>query len=77
MLSYNAIFHSPIVFRTTKLIGFRLKHSHIDYLAYRKQYYGCPDDKAFRYMASMYSQSHYNMSLSKEFEGGITNGALW
>ncbi|XP_044956926.1 carboxypeptidase SOL1 isoform X1 [Hordeum vulgare subsp. vulgare] len=43
----------------------------------RKQYYGCPDDKTFRYMASLYSQSHYNMSLSKEFEGGITNGALW
>uniref|UniRef100_A0ACD6ADK2 Uncharacterized protein n=1 Tax=Avena sativa TaxID=4498 RepID=A0ACD6ADK2_AVESA len=43
----------------------------------RKQYYGCPDDKAFRYMASVYSQSHYNMSLSKEFRGGITNGALW
>ncbi|CAM0912700.1 unnamed protein product [Alopecurus aequalis] len=43
----------------------------------RKQYYGCPDDKAFRYMASVYSKSHYNMSLSKEFRGGITNGALW
>ncbi|KQK19916.1 carboxypeptidase SOL1 isoform X2 [Brachypodium distachyon] len=43
----------------------------------RKQYYGCPDDKTFRYMASVYSQSHYNMSLSKEFKGGITNGALW
>ncbi|KAK1604123.1 hypothetical protein QYE76_027796 [Lolium multiflorum] len=43
----------------------------------RKEYYGCPDDKAFRYMASVYSESHYNMSLSKEFRGGITNGALW
>ncbi|KAL6861527.1 hypothetical protein ACP4OV_017227 [Aristida adscensionis] len=42
-----------------------------------KRYYGCPDDKTFRYMAAVYSQSHYNMSLSKEFEGGITNGALW
>uniref|UniRef100_I1PZH7 Peptidase M14 domain-containing protein n=1 Tax=Oryza glaberrima TaxID=4538 RepID=I1PZH7_ORYGL len=42
-----------------------------------KQYYGCPDDKTFRYMASVYSQSHYNMSLSKEFKGGITNGAFW
>ncbi|XP_062228026.1 carboxypeptidase SOL1-like isoform X4 [Phragmites australis] len=42
-----------------------------------KYYYGCPDDKAFQYMASVYSQSHYNMSLSKEFEGGITNGAFW
>lgn len=28
-------------------------------------------------MASIYSQSHYNMSLSTEFKGGITNGALW
>ncbi|KAG8069630.1 hypothetical protein GUJ93_ZPchr0006g40816 [Zizania palustris] len=42
-----------------------------------KQYYGSPDDKTFRYMASVYSQSHYNMSLSKEFKGGITNGAFW
>ncbi|CAN6165163.1 unnamed protein product [Urochloa humidicola] len=42
-----------------------------------KRYYGCPDDKTFRHMASVYSQSHYNMSLSKEFEGGITNGAFW
>ncbi|XP_062233628.1 carboxypeptidase SOL1 isoform X2 [Phragmites australis] len=42
-----------------------------------KYYYGCPDDKTFQYMASVYSQSHYNMSLSKEFEGGITNGAFW
>ncbi|XP_073000243.1 carboxypeptidase SOL1 isoform X2 [Typha latifolia] len=43
----------------------------------RKQYYACPDDSTFRYMASIYSRSHYNMSLSKEFEGGITNGAFW
>ncbi|KAF8697640.1 hypothetical protein HU200_035829 [Digitaria exilis] len=42
-----------------------------------KRYYECPDDKTFRHMASVYSQSHYNMSLSKEFEGGITNGAFW
>ncbi|WVZ82597.1 hypothetical protein U9M48_029846 [Paspalum notatum var. saurae] len=42
-----------------------------------KRYYGCPDDKIFKHMASVYSQSHYNMSLSKEFEGGITNGAFW
>lgn len=44
---------------------------------FRKNYYACPDDKTFRYMASLYSRSHSNMSLSKEFEGGITNGALW
>lgn len=43
----------------------------------RKHYFGCPDDKTFHYMASMYSRWHYNMSLSNEFEGGITNGALW
>ncbi|OAY85527.1 Carboxypeptidase SOL1 [Ananas comosus] len=43
----------------------------------RKHYYACPDDKTFRYMATVYSRSHYNMSLSKEFEGGIINGAFW
>ncbi|KAG0500515.1 hypothetical protein HPP92_000587 [Vanilla planifolia] len=43
----------------------------------RKEYFACPDDKTFRYMASVYSHSHYNMSSSKEFEGGIVNGALW
>ncbi|XP_010261030.1 PREDICTED: carboxypeptidase SOL1 isoform X2 [Nelumbo nucifera] len=43
----------------------------------RRQYYACPDDKTFQYMASIYSHSHYNMSLSKEFLGGITNGAFW
>ncbi|PWZ27623.1 Carboxypeptidase SOL1 [Zea mays] len=42
-----------------------------------KHYYRCPGDKTFRHMASVYSRSHYNMSLSKEFEGGITNGAFW
>ncbi|KAK7851799.1 carboxypeptidase sol1 [Quercus suber] len=43
----------------------------------RTNYFGCPDDETFRFMASIYSQSHYNMSLSKEFQGGITNGASW
>ncbi|MED6213162.1 suppressor of los1-1 [Stylosanthes scabra] len=28
-------------------------------------------------MASIYSHFHYNMSASKEFSGGITNGASW
>lgn len=28
-------------------------------------------------MASTYSRSHRNMSLSTEFPGGITNGASW
>lgn len=44
---------------------------------FRKDYYACPDDKTFRHMASVYSRSHFNMSLSKEFPGGITNGAFW
>ncbi|KAK9165723.1 hypothetical protein Scep_000914 [Stephania cephalantha] len=43
----------------------------------RREYYACPDDKAFQYMASLYSHSHYNMSLGKEFQEGITNGAAW
>ncbi|XP_021284296.1 carboxypeptidase SOL1 isoform X2 [Herrania umbratica] len=43
----------------------------------RRNYYACPDDGTFRFLASVYSQSHYNMSLSKEFKGGITNGASW
>ncbi|CAH8337452.1 unnamed protein product [Eruca vesicaria subsp. sativa] len=43
----------------------------------RKYYYGCPDDQTFRFMARLYSNSHRNMSLSQEFEGGITNGASW
>ncbi|KAL8487046.1 hypothetical protein ACS0TY_023656 [Phlomoides rotata] len=42
-----------------------------------KNYFGCPDDKAFRFLASLYSRSHYNMSLSKEFPDGVTNGAFW
>lgn len=43
----------------------------------RGRYSQCPDDEAFRYMATIYSDHHYNMSKSKEFHGGITNGALW
>ncbi|KAL2471684.1 carboxypeptidase D [Abeliophyllum distichum] len=43
----------------------------------KKNYYPCPDDEAFRFLASVYSKSHYNMSLSKEFPEGITNGAFW
>ncbi|KAG6625936.1 hypothetical protein CIPAW_15G012300 [Carya illinoinensis] len=43
----------------------------------RTNYFGCPDDETFRFMASIYSHSHYNMSSSKEFQGGITNGASW
>lgn len=43
----------------------------------RTNYYTCPDDETFRFLASTYSQSHHNMSLSMEFPGGITNGASW
>lgn len=43
----------------------------------RRYYFASPDDEAFRFMSSIYSRSHRNMSLSKEFEGGITNGAAW
>ncbi|KAF4365904.1 hypothetical protein G4B88_008377 [Cannabis sativa] len=43
----------------------------------RRVYYACPDDETFRFLASVYSRSHYNMSLSNEFPGGITNGAYW
>ncbi|KAJ8541478.1 hypothetical protein K7X08_002294 [Anisodus acutangulus] len=43
----------------------------------KKYYYGCPDDETFKHMASIYSHSHHNMSLSEEFPGGITNGAYW
>ncbi|KAJ4701027.1 Carboxypeptidase SOL1 [Melia azedarach] len=43
----------------------------------RRYYYGCPDDETFRFLASVYSRLHYNMSLSREFQGGITNGASW
>ncbi|KAK3009558.1 hypothetical protein RJ639_013535 [Escallonia herrerae] len=43
----------------------------------KRNYYACPDDDTFRFMASLYSSSHHNMSLHKEFQGGITNGAAW
>eukprot|EP01018_Ginkgo_biloba_P024303 Gb_15526 [translate_table: standard] len=43
----------------------------------RGGYSKCPDDETFRYMATIYSRFHYNMSRNKEFHGGITNGALW
>ncbi|KAH9691888.1 Carboxypeptidase SOL1 [Citrus sinensis] len=42
----------------------------------RRYYYGCLDDEAFGFLASVYSCSHYYMSLSTEFQGGIMNGAL-
>ena len=40
-------------------------------------YNACPDDKTFRHLASTYAQAHRQMHNSKEFQGGITNGAAW
>ncbi|KAJ7513664.1 hypothetical protein O6H91_23G009500 [Diphasiastrum complanatum] len=41
------------------------------------KYFKSPDDDSFRYLASIYSQYHTNMSKSSEFKDGITNGAAW
>ena len=43
----------------------------------RAEYARCPDDAAFRRLARAYADGHPTMHLSKEFEGGITNGAKW
>ncbi|XP_051118198.1 carboxypeptidase SOL1 isoform X2 [Andrographis paniculata] len=43
----------------------------------KRKYYGCPDDETYKFLATLYSGSHYNMSKSTEFPQGITNGALW
>ena len=40
-------------------------------------YSACPDDAAFRYLASTYANAHTDMHKSLEFPGGITNGAHW
>lgn len=40
-------------------------------------YAASPDDATFRYLARVYSKAHSNMASSREFEGGITNGAAW
>ncbi|GAY39731.1 hypothetical protein CUMW_046700 [Citrus unshiu] len=52
-----------------------LSQSH-EFIYLRRYYYGCLDDEAFGFLASVYSCSHYYMSLSTEFQGGIMNGAL-
>lgn len=41
------------------------------------QYAACPDDLAFRLLASTYAGKHAKMRASREFTGGITNGAEW
>ncbi|KAL2894428.1 Carboxypeptidase SOL1 [Bienertia sinuspersici] len=43
----------------------------------KREYFASPDDAVFQFLASVYSHFHYNMSMSKEFPGGITNGAAW
>jgi carboxypeptidase D len=40
-------------------------------------YSRCPDDEAFAHLARVYSQAHALMHGSREFKGGITNGANW
>ena len=40
-------------------------------------YSASPDDSTFRYLASVYANAHTQMNASKEFHGGITNGAHW
>ena len=41
------------------------------------KYSRAPDDKIFKRAASLYAQSHGEMKESKEFVGGVTNGAQW
>lgn len=78
----TSIFHFASLLCRNKSTSFHyVNHSFLEFLVnwdyFRKHYYACPDDKTFRFMASLYSNSHRNMSLSKEFPGGITNGARW
>jgi hypothetical protein len=39
------------------------------------RYSACPDDEVFRFLASAYATAHRKMWHSREFPGGITNGA--
>lgn len=41
------------------------------------QYESSPDDDTFRALASLYANAHPGMRMSREFPGGITNGAAW
>ena len=40
-------------------------------------YTAAPDDRVFRLLASAYAGQHSQMRASREFPGGITNGAEW
>ncbi|KAK9814699.1 hypothetical protein WJX72_010093 [[Myrmecia] bisecta] len=41
------------------------------------QYSKSPDDATFKHLASVYADAHRSMHASKQFAGGITNGAAW
>uniref|UniRef100_A0A061S7Q8 Carboxypeptidase D n=1 Tax=Tetraselmis sp. GSL018 TaxID=582737 RepID=A0A061S7Q8_9CHLO len=43
----------------------------------RTHYSASPDDAAFRHLATVYAQRNKDMAASKEFPGGVTNGAAW
>lgn len=44
----------------------------------RKTHYSsCPDDEAYKHLATVYANSNPQMKASREFPGGITNGAGW
>jgi len=40
-------------------------------------YTAAPDDRTFRLLATSYASQHVAMRSSREFPGGITNGAEW
>lgn len=42
-----------------------------------RHYAASPDDATYRHLASAYANAHATMNTSKEFAGGITNGAAW
>ncbi|KAG0615555.1 hypothetical protein M758_5G050600 [Ceratodon purpureus] len=42
-----------------------------------QKYATSPDDSTFKYLAGVYANNHPVMSKSKEFVGGVTNGAAW
>ncbi|KAM1956995.1 hypothetical protein ACFX15_002544 [Malus domestica] len=83
MLIDNCLHSFPIdFFRLYVGLSVSVRFDHYSILpmmlnVFRKDYLACLDDETFWFLASVYSRSHYNVSLSKEFEGGITNGAFW
>lgn len=78
----NCLLHIPscifnVHSRVSLIFWLLALFSHSKFWFVRKDYYACPDDETFRFMAGVYSLSHHNMSFSEEFKGGITNGAAW